>query len=186
MFGMHENSNITFQKAESSALLSTTLSLQPRDAAGASGATPDEIVAEMAKAFYESLPELLDKSRAATGTFDILSTGVMDSLDTVLSQEIERFNKLLQVMHHSLHEIGKAICGEVVMSEQLDKMYSAFLVNAVPDLWHSCAYPSLKPLASWFKDLQERVEFMRDWLENGKPTAFWMSGFFFPQVFMRE
>ncbi len=34
------------------------------------------------------------------------------------------------------------------------------------------------------KDLGERIAFMRMWSENGRPTSFWMSGFFFPQGFM--
>lgn len=46
------------------------------------------------------------------------------------------------------------------------------------------AYPSLKPLGSWFKDLIERVKVIEDWLVNGQPNAFWLSGFFFPQGFM--
>jgi dynein heavy chain len=42
------------------------------------------------------------------------------------------------------------------------------------------AYPSLKPLASWFIDLQKRVTFMDDWLQNGTPKSYWISGLFFP------
>jgi len=54
----------------------------------------------------------------------------------------------------------------------------------VPKNWEKVAYPSLKPLTSWFKDLIERVAFMQDWLSNGQPSSFWLSGFFFPQGFM--
>ena len=34
----------------------------------------------------------------------------------------------------------------------------------------------------WHLTLQARIAFMRDWLVNGQPRVFWMSGFFFPQV----
>ena len=70
------------------------------------------------------------------------------------------------------------------MSEELDSMYSSFLNGKVPRNWEKVAYPSLKPLTSWYADLIERVTFMNDWLVNGQPTSFWMSGFFFPQGFM--
>ncbi len=30
----------------------------------------------------------------------------------------------------------------------------------------------------------QRVEFLRDWLENGQPKAYWISGFSFPQGFL--
>ena len=39
-------------------------------------------------------------------------------------------------------------------------------------------------LASWIKDLAERVEFMRNWLKFGHPSCYWLSGFFFPHGFM--
>jgi dynein heavy chain len=42
----------------------------------------------------------------------------------------------------------------------------------------------LKPLASWFRDLLERVEFMEMWLLEGHPNTFWISGFYFPQGFL--
>jgi len=42
----------------------------------------------------------------------------------------------------------------------------------------------MKPLASWFDDLIQRVAFMNDWLVNGQPNAYWISGFFFPQGFL--
>src|SRR3569833_1248063 len=54
----------------------------------------------------------------------------------------------------------------------------------VPPNWQEVSYPSLKPLASWVKDLNQRVEFMRNWLKNGHPATYWLSGFFFPHGFM--
>merc|ERR1712072_341042 len=32
--------------------------------------------------------------------------------------------------------------------------------------------------------MKERVEMFREWLIEGPPNAFWLSGFFFPQGFM--
>lgn len=85
-------------------------------------------------------------------------------------------------MRTSLIMLKKAIKGFIVMSEELDAMYSSFTNGRVPKNWQ--AYPSLKPLSSWYADLILRVEFMNNWLVNGQPTAFWMSGFFFPQGFL--
>jgi dynein heavy chain len=59
-------------------------------------------------------------------------------------------------------------------------MYYSLLNNQVPKSWEYVAYPSLKPLASWLKDLNERVNFMSQWLINSNPNAYWISGFFFP------
>lgn len=70
------------------------------------------------------------------------------------------------------------------MSEVLDKMYIKIMNNKVPANWERWAYPSLKPLASWFEDLLERVIFMESWLVNGNPNSFWMPGMFYPQGFL--
>ena len=48
VFGMHENANITYQNQESTKIMDTILSIQPRVSAAASGKSPDEIVMEMA------------------------------------------------------------------------------------------------------------------------------------------
>lgn len=49
------------------------------------------------------------------------------------------------------------------MSDELDSMFYALLINKVPDNWKKYAYPSLKPLNSWIKDLTERANFIRSW-----------------------
>lgn len=50
-------------------------------------------------------------------------------------QEVERFNRLLNIVHTSLSDVDKAIKGLVVMSEGLEAVYNAFLINQVPTLW---------------------------------------------------
>ena len=136
------------------------------------------------------------------------------------------------ILKESLRNIQKAIKGLVVMSEELERVYTSFLNNQVPlstfpftvcdmtlcahnlkvpIMWATAAYPSLKPLSSWVKDLTFRLHFIevhivyswlafsppvkanitahynisvQHWIENGHPKSFWISGFFFPQGFL--
>ena len=81
----------------------------------------------------------------------------------------------------SLIQLKKAIRGFVVMSEELESVYTAFTNNQVPNLWENAAYPSLKPLASWVKDLILRIDFIGNWIKWGPPRSFWISGFFYTQ-----
>jgi len=97
---------------------------------------------------------------------------------------MEKFNRLLNLMRHSLDDLVQAIGGFIVMSQVLDDMYISLTNGVVPPNWEKIAYPSLKPLTSWFEDLKARVEFLHGWLVGGNPTAYWISGFFFPQGFM--
>lgn len=84
-------------------------------------------------------------------------------------------------MSQTLSSLAQAIAGLVVMSQDLDSMYFSLLNNQVPKLWVKVAYLSLKGLASWIRDLQERVKSMYEWLQTGGPICFWISGFFYPQ-----
>ena len=97
---------------------------------------------------------------------------------------MEKFNRLLGVMRKTLKDLDKAIHGIILMSEELDSMFLSLQNGKVPPNWEVVAYPSLKPLASWFDDLVKRVAFMEDWLRNGNPNSYWMSGMYFPQGFL--
>ena len=89
---------------------------------------------------------------------------------------------LLTVMVNSLSDIRKAIKGMIVMSSDLDAMYTSFLNNQLPGIWERASFASLKSLGSWVADLVFRVKFMRTWLVSGQPHAFPLPVFFFPQV----
>ena len=185
IFGMHENANISFQRSESSYILSTALSIQPKEKGITGlGKTADQIVDELASKFLEELPSILMKSEERVPIFVEDSNGLMDAMATFLSQEMERFNKLLYRIRSSLEDLKNAIKGIVLMSDDLDKMYTSINENRIPAIWSKVAYPSLKPLASWLNDLRNRVRFLREWLAVGKPNAYWLGAFFFPQGFL--
>jgi dynein heavy chain len=160
IFGMHNNANITFQMQETNALMFTVLDVQPRLASSGGGLTNDDIVYELAQSVLDKLPESLDVEQANPVMFEPDAKGRVNSLTTVLCQEVDRFNKLLKVIKESMRNIQKAIKGMVVMSEVLEKVYTSFLNNQVPELWANAAYPSLKNLGSWIKDLVLRIHFI--------------------------
>jgi dynein heavy chain len=105
-------------------------------------------------------------------------------MNTVLLQELLRFDRLLSIVRSSLINIGKAIIGEVVMSLDLEAIGNAVFDNKTPAAWMKRSYPSLKPLASYIVDFVERLEFMQKWIDEGAPPSFWLSGFFFTQSFL--
>ncbi|XP_050078309.1 dynein axonemal heavy chain 6 [Anopheles maculipalpis] len=186
IFGMHENANIIFNRNETYFFLNTLLESQSGgDSMG------EEAVAAMDKMCLEKI-ESIRKVLASSIGYDELHPSLLQrdaknripSLTTVLLQEVDRFNRLLSVLHGSLRDLEKAIQGFVVMSESLETIYRAFGNNQVPQAWHSKGYLSTKTLASWVTDLQHRIEYVRNWCMEGLPISSWVCGLFFPQSFL--
>ncbi|XP_069092738.1 dynein axonemal heavy chain 6 isoform X2 [Pleurodeles waltl] len=184
IFGMHENANLAFQRKETSTLITTILDVQPRTTTQGAGQSNDEIVQELAATILTKLSDKLEMEGASDTLFAKDTNGRLNSLTTVLGQEVDRFNNLLKVLKMSLDTLNKAIAGFVVMSEEMERIYNSFLNSQVPALWSSAAYPSLKQLGSWVKDLSLRTSFIDAWIKHGQPKSFWISGFFFPQGFL--
>ena len=103
-------------------------------------------------------------------------------MNTVIVQEVARYNNVLSIIQSSCKEMIRALKGLVVMSAEMQAASRSIANNQVPAMWDDTAYPSLKPLASWVADLKERLKFICSWVENGLPPSFWLSGFFFPQT----
>jgi len=187
IFGMHENANIVYQEQMSAAILEVVLSVQPRVSGSGDGKTPEEIVLELAQGFDARVPELLSRENSHPTAFIVIQeTGMLESLGTCLTMEFARFNGLIAQLKSSLFLLQRALQGLIVMSGDLDAMYGAFLDNKVPKNWTDAGvgYPSLRPLASWYTDMVSRVEFFTDWIQDGKPYAYWISAFYFPQGFL--
>ncbi len=84
-----------------------------------------------------------------------------NSMNTVLVQELGRFNGLLTIIRNSLINLGKAVKGLALMSQELDAVGRALFNGKVPALWLKKSFPSLKPLGSYMKEVHERVAFFQ-------------------------
>ncbi|KAM4714769.1 dynein axonemal heavy chain 2 [Anableps anableps] len=182
LFGEHPNADIASQIAETRTLFDTLLSLQPQDTGPTTaGARPsrEDTVLELLGDVRTKIPPLIDCETTLTVLQDNPSP-----LNVVLLQEIQRYNSLLQTIILSLVELEKGIKGFVVMSSNMEETFNCIYDARVPPLWEK-AYPSLKPLASWTRDLCQRVEQFASWAEKVQPPVlFWLSGFTFPNGFL--
>mmetsp|Transcript_18166 Transcript_18166/g.40267 ORF Transcript_18166/g.40267 Transcript_18166/m.40267 type:complete len:402 (+) Transcript_18166:68-1273(+) len=179
VFGMHDNANITCAITEADATFGVILALQPRVATGGGISREDQII-EMARVMAHQLPAEYDIEAVSM----LYPTDYHESFNTVLVQEGQRYNNLLHAMHRTLIDLQRALKGFVVLSAELEAMGNACFDQRVPSGWTAAAYPSLKPLGPWFKDLLQRLVFVSEWIDQGIPPSVWISGFFFPQGFL--
>jgi dynein axonemal heavy chain len=179
VFGLHENAEITSARENTIKLFETLLQMLPRS--GSSGGhSREDIITDMAKMLQQKTPDAFDIEAISEN----YPTKYSESMNTVLVQEAIRYSRLILTVKRTLVELIKALRGEMVMTDSLEQMAESLFTNTVPASWAAVAYPSLMPLAAWIDDLNKRVEFIADWVANGTPKAFWISGFFFPQAFL--
>ena len=151
VFGLHENADIAKDNQETQNLFDSILLTLPR-LTGGGGKSPQQIIDELAADILSKLPpdfnlEMIMKE------FPVV---YQESMNTVLRQELIRFNRLTSVVRSTLQNIQKAMKGLVVMSAELEDVFNSMIVGKVPAVWAAKSYPSLKPLGSYVTDLLAR------------------------------
>jgi dynein heavy chain len=179
VFNLHENADIAKNQLETDFFIKSILSTQGKMESSGSKSNED-IVTEVATDMLSRLPPDFDIQAIAQK----YPTDYLESMNTVLLQEVIRYKTLTIIVRESLKNIKKAMKGLVVMSAELENVNASILTGMIPKSWASKSYPSLKPLSSYFNELLERLLFLQKWNDNGQPNCFWISGFFFTQSFL--
>lgn len=161
-------------------LLSDALLTQPQISGVGVERDLNEMVYNLADDILMKMPSQFDMVYVAE-KYPVL---YLNSMNTVLRQELIKFNQLTNVIKSTLANVQKAIKGQVLMSSELEEVFISMSIGKVPSAWDRKSYPSLKPLGSYINDLLARIEFLQDWIDNDAPVIFWISGFFFTQSFL--
>jgi dynein heavy chain len=151
VFGMHENASISFQLQETRRLIKAVVDVQPRMVTSSGGKSSEELAMDLVTAILSSWPQNIELEIPATGNKRLKSAGTdkdtstiltelfrtdeggrpINSLSTVLAQETVRFNRLINIVRDSLEAVIKAIKGLVVMSSEIELVFTSILNNEV-------------------------------------------------------
>lgn len=130
-FGLHANAAITKDINDTQLMLSSLLAMSGGGGAGggsaAEAAAVEARVAGLIQECLEKLPAPFNLE--AVGAKFPVSYG--QSLNTVLVQEMARYNKLCGVIRESLRSMAAALKGLLVMSSELEAAYKSISLNQV-------------------------------------------------------
>ncbi|XP_053977121.1 dynein axonemal heavy chain 2 [Hylaeus volcanicus] len=177
-FGQHPNADITCLIMEARNMFETLMSLQVQTVASEE-ASKEEKVTQLTADILSRIPKDIDYE-----TTQRLIGPRKTPLDVVLLQEIQRYNVLMRKTRNSLEELRQAIKGLVLMSSDLEDIFTCVYEGRVPSIWLT-AYPSLKLLGAWTRDLVSRVEHFNEWARTTHPPLlFWLAAYTFPTGFL--
>lgn len=196
MFGLNSNADLTAALNASKALLQVLVDTQPSDAGSGGGKSPEQIVKDMIENdFLKMLPEnfnmqeVVDRIMAMTNRKLAAPNGMEIPLNIFLFQEIQRFQRILDIVRGAMKNMCLAIDGQIIMSPELVSGIKLMFDLRVPQPWlldpSGAEISWLNPtLSGWLASMVNREYQMRTWLMKDRPVSFWLTGFFNPQGFL--
>ena len=178
-FGQHSNSDMTASIEDANTLIDVLVSLQPRVVKAVDEDAVDPLAAQCSELLEQTAPvfDMRNVRSIMSGRAD------PDPLKTVLYQELDRYNALLEKLHRNLSTIVKVTMGTASTTAELEDVMLALGQLKVPKTWNS-TYPSLKPLGSWMRDLNDRVVFFHSWVFDALPMVWWLPCMTYPTGFL--
>lgn len=178
VYGLHANADITYQTNNTMEILDTIISVQPKESAVSGGESREATVTRLVNDMLLRLPPPYDE-------FEVKQqlTKQITPMNIFLRQEIDRIQKIILLVKATLTDLLLAIEGTIIMSESLRDAFDNIYDARVPKVWKRGSWLS-STLGFWFSELIERNIQFTNWCFNGRPAAFWMTGFFNPQGFL--
>jgi len=181
-FGLHPNAEIEFRTQQSNTMFSTLTELQPREASSGDGAASPQQTAELVandiiEKFGERYFDIEDLAR---------NLDEQGPYQNVFIQEMDIMNVLLEEMKRSIKELKLGFAGELTMSDNMENLMASFYLDKIPSSWSKLSWPSLRSLASWLNNFNDRLNQLDEWTENPSeiPKVTWLSGLINPTSFL--
>ena len=105
VFGLHENATITKDQTETTTLFNAILLTEASSGGGSGGTSKEDVMDSVARGTLTKIPENFDMEVAELK----YPVKWAESMNTVLCQELQRFNKLTNVIRQSCVDITKAV-----------------------------------------------------------------------------
>lgn len=126
-FRLHENADIAKNQLETDTFFKAILLTQGKMESGGAKSN-EQIISDVAADMLSKLPEAFDILKVQTR----YPTNHLDSMSTVLLQEVIRYRNLTEIVRETLKNVQKAMKGLVVMSTDLEDVGNSILNGSIP------------------------------------------------------
>merc|ERR1712100_793078 len=182
IFGLHGNADLAYRTSQTKQVLGTILDIQPKEGGGGGGLTREEIVLNMVNDLQAKIPPDYKADDVKAGIKGL--GGMGKPLNICLKQEIDRLQKVISTVRRMLAALKLAIAGTIVMSPELAEALDALFMARVPPAWEKGSALIAPNMGVWWLNILNRAEQFTNWLRNGRPNTFWLTGFFNPTSFL--
>lgn len=135
VFGLHSNAEITYFNNSAKQLWANIMEMQTSAGGGGGGINREDVINNIADGILsDTLPDVFDEYNIRKSFNNNVSP-----TQTVLLQELERYNKLIRIMGSSIRDLKRALKGEIGMSAELDSLGTSFFNGQLPDMWRKLA-----------------------------------------------
>ena len=186
--GLHPNADLTYRLKGATEMFRTLMETQPKDGGGGGGgASREDVVKGRAADLLDTTPEAYNEDRYKA---KIRTLGGLDiPLNIFLYQEIRVLSFVVNKVRAELVQLRQAIDGEVVMTDELATIIGELFDARVPRVWIYDATNNEfswvnSTIGLWYANFNARNDQIRGWLNIGRPSHFFLRGFFNPQGFL--
>jgi dynein heavy chain len=172
VFGLHPNAEITYYSNSYKSMATGLMAMQVGSASDSGGISREDYISKTATGIQKKIPD---------EELKFIKDGVPTPSEVVLTQEIERYNRLSSLMYQNLGDLKKALKGEIGMTPLLDEIGTSLFNGQLAPTWTKRAPQTEKPLGSWMEHYVRRYNQYNDWTNKGDPKVFWMSGLHIPE-----
>lgn len=199
IFGLNPNADLTYRSKEAVEMINVLIDTMPKESSGGSGKSIEEEVKDrLNNELIKQLPpdfievEVEERIKTLRGPKGVPGTGKEIPLNTFLFQEIQRLQRVIDIVRTTMNDMVLAIDGQIIMTQTLVDCINALSDFRVPKIWQfdptGVEISWLTPgLAGWLKGLLDRHYQLNNWLNSQnreRPVSFWLTGFSNPQGFL--
>lgn len=180
IFGLHPNADLTYRTLNVTEAVSTIMETMPKSGGAAGGLSREEVVDKLCEELLAKVPAPFD-AEYVKERLRKLPGGATQPLTVHLRQEIDRLNIIILLAAKTLQNLRLAIAGTVALSGDLIQALDCLYDARIPPVWLRKSWEAAT-LGNWFMGLTGRFNQLDKWISTGRPKAYWLTGFFNPQV----